>query len=134
MTKREILKLAKGMLIWAALVTGVWAMGSTYEGPKADPGIIATPHNPYVYVFGQPTKVEVTEDSKFYFTTITYNPYGSSLLYKEKLTFCGDISDDFGDTGVQYIITYERKVLSLHNGTSCRNVYRVVEIQLPEPQ
>jgi hypothetical protein len=80
--------------------------------------------NPYIYMFGNVTDVNVLTDGRQTYSNVTIQPFGASMLYSQNILFVGTPIDH---TGV-FIVTYERSAGRVFEGVPAHYALKAFEI------
>lgn len=109
---------------------GLSLHGTTTPNRRNSLGVSQTYDNQMTYMFGA---VLHADEIGGRVTNVTFQPYGSSLIYTEPILFCGDQTAKF-PTGQMVIATYRKTATRMYREVACHDVYKVVALELPEGQ
>ena len=112
-----------GIVASALLFFTLFAHGSTKPRPNRL-GVSQFYENPYVYMFGAVTDVNVLTDGTQTYTNVTFQPFGASMLYTQNILFVGTPIEHTGF----FIVTYERSAGRVFEGVPAHYALKAFEI------
>jgi hypothetical protein len=112
-----------GMIASALLFFTLFAHGTERPRPNTL-GVSQFYENPYIYMFGAATDVNIFDKDGQKYTNVTFQPFGASMLYTENIMFVGIPIEH---TGV-YIVTYERAAGRVFEGVPAHYALKAFEI------
>ena len=99
--------------------------GATTRPRPNSLGLSQSYTNPYVYMFG--TIQHIEEFGKA--TSVTFRPFGASLLTTQEILFCGNLSMlENATEDTFYIFTYRQVASQTYRGVACHDLFRVTEL------
>ncbi len=128
MAKSTFAKISAGVILIFILTMMIsclipFAHSATTAPRPNSLGLSQTYENPVTYMVGSVTHVDGFSKA----TSVTFQPFGASLLDTETILFCGDLVNEFD--GGTYVVAYQQRARRMYRGVGCHDIYRIVQIE-----